>query len=192
MRAHLRLVLAYAALLHVETREAEYLFLEEAELLRRELTHKELLRKARVARVLRVVLNVVHALYEELFRDAKRVAKLKRVDASLCFVHHDHNVVSRLIVHEQSAVAVVDGTTRRVFDFLEEGVGVGVLLVVVAKQLQREETHDVDNDNSRCHESDYVAPFLKVIIAHFLLLMLPITTNNVLYLQFLLCSIFYF
>ena len=170
VRTYRRLILAYAALLDIETREAEYLLLKVTELLRRKLTHEHLLREARVAWVLRVVLDVVHALYEILFRDAQSAAELKRVDASLRLVHHHHDIVRRLVVHEQTSVAVVDGSARRIFNLLEKGVRVGVLLVVVAQQLQRKEPHDVDNDNCRCHESDDVAPFLEIIIAHFLLL----------------------
>lgn len=122
VRTYRRLILAYAALLHVEAREAENLLMKVAELLRRKLTHEHLLREARVAWVLRVVFDVVHALYEILFRDAQSAAELKRVDASLRLVHHHHDVVRRLVVHEQTSVAVVDGSTRRIFNLLEKGV----------------------------------------------------------------------
>ena len=132
------LVLADAALLHVEAREAEHLLLEHAELLVGELAHEELLREARVAGILRTVLDVVHALYEEFLRDAQRLAELQRVEVPALFVHDDHDVVGGLVVDEELSVSVGDDASRGVFNLLQERVGVGILLVVVAEQLQRE------------------------------------------------------
>ena len=51
----------------------------------------------------------------------------------LGFVHHDHDVVGRLVVDHELAVTVVDGTARGVVNLLEKGVTVGVLLEVVAE-----------------------------------------------------------
>jgi len=73
------LVLSDAAFLNVETRETEYLFLENAELFIRELTHKHLFGKARIARILVAVLDIVHPFDEILLGNAQGIAKFHRV-----------------------------------------------------------------------------------------------------------------
>ena len=104
------LILSDAALLYVETREAEHLLAETAELLVRELAHEYLLRIARVAGILRVVLDVVHPLDEKLLGDAERLAELCRVNTSALLVHNHHDVVSGLVIYEELAVTVGDGS----------------------------------------------------------------------------------
>ena len=116
------LVLADAALLHVKSREAEHLLLEHTELLVGELAHEELLREPRIARILRAVLDVVHALDEEFLGDAQCFAELQRVEASALLVHDDHDVVSGLVVDEKLSIAVGDDASRGIFDFLQESV----------------------------------------------------------------------
>ena len=126
------LILAYAAVLDIESRKPEHLLLKVAELLVAELTHEELLRKARVTWVFRIVLDVVHALYEEFLGNAKRIAELGCVDTSFGFVHYNHNVVCGLVVHQQLTVAIIYCSTRRKLNLFKERVGVSVLLIVVA------------------------------------------------------------
>ena len=162
------LILAYAALLHIETGESEHLLLKVAELLIAELAHKELLRESRVAGILGIVLYVVHALDEVFLGDAERLAEFGSVDTALCLVHHHHDVVGRLVVYEQLAVAVVYGTARRKLHLLEEGVGVGVLLVVVAHELEGEQTNYVHRDNCHGYTSNYKATVFECIPAHLL------------------------
>ena len=73
------LVLSDAAFLNVETRKTEYLFLENAELFVRELTHKHLFGKARIARIFVAVLDIVHPFDEIFLGNAQGIAKFHRV-----------------------------------------------------------------------------------------------------------------
>ena len=160
------LILADAAFLHVETREAEHLLLKHAELLVRQLTHEQLLRETRVARVLRAVLDVVHALDEKFLRDAQCLTEFHGVQSSALLVHDHHDVVGGLVVHQQFAVAVGDDAARRIFNLLQESIRVGILLVVVAHQLQREETDDVDRNDEHGHTTYHIAAVVEIKIFH--------------------------
>ena len=160
------LVLADAALLHIETGEAEHLLPEHTELLVRELRQEQLLSEPRVAGVLAAVLDIVHTTDEELLGDTQRLAELEGIDVTLLFVHHHHDVIGRLVVDQQIAVAIVDDTTRGIVYLLEESVTVGIALVVIAHQLQREEADDVYHDNDDCHASDDEAPVLQIEVFH--------------------------
>ncbi len=73
------LVLSDASFLNVETRETEYLFLENAELFIRKLTHKHLFGKARIAWIFVAVLDIVHAFDEIFLGNAQGIAKFHRV-----------------------------------------------------------------------------------------------------------------
>ena len=110
-----------------------------------------MLGKTRVARVLVPVLDVVHALDKKLLGDAQGVTELKGVQVAFLFVHNNHDVVSRLIVNQQLAVAVIDDATRRVLHFLEKSVTIGIALVVIAQQLKRKEPHDVHQYHRNGH-----------------------------------------
>ena len=153
MSCYTRLILAYATVLNIESGETEHLLLKYGEVLVAELTHKHLLREARIARILRVILNVVHTFYEELLCYAERLAEFGCVDTSLCLVHNNHNVVGRLIVHHKSTIAVVYGTTRRKLHFLQESVGVGIFLIVIAHELQGEEAYYIYCNDSYSHST---------------------------------------
>ena len=65
----------------------------------------------------------------------------------LCLVHHHHDIVGRLVIHQQLTVAIVDTTTRRILYLLEESIGVGTLLIVVTGYLERKEADDIDHHN---------------------------------------------
>ena len=60
------------------------------------------------------------------------MTELGCVDTPFGFVHHNHNVVGGLIVHQQLTVAIVYCSTRRKLHLFKECVGVSVLLIVVA------------------------------------------------------------
>ena len=93
-------ILSKGAVLHIETRETEHLFLEDTEVLFRQLTHKELLGKAGIARVLVTVLDILHALDKILLGDSQCVTELHGVDTILLFVHHHHQVVGILVIYQ--------------------------------------------------------------------------------------------
>ena len=159
-------VLAHAALLHIEAWETEHLLLEDAEVLVGELTHEDLLGKARIAWVAVTVLDGGHATVELLARDAERLTELEGVETVLDLVHHHHDVVGGLVIHHQLAVPVEDGTTGGIFYLLEKSIGVGTLLVVVARNLEHEEADGVDYHDEDGYTRYDEAPIRETVIFH--------------------------
>ena len=137
-------VVANGAFFNGEAFEAEEFLAENGELLCGNLAHEEL---RRIARIADFRLDFVHALDIEIFRDANGLAKVERIDAALV-VHDDHDVVRRLIVDKEPPFAIENQSARGILDFFAESIGVGILLIVVAHQLEREETDEIDDDNS--------------------------------------------
>ena len=162
-------VAAHAAALHIEAGEAEGFFLEEAEILVGELRHEHLLGVGRVAGILALVAHGGDAGVELLAADVQRLAELQRVEVAAGLVLDDHDVIAGLVVDEQLAVAVGDDATRGKVDFLQEGIGVGVFLVVVAHELQREEADDVDHhDEQRYAGHHKLSVFQSELLLHIL------------------------
>ena len=127
-------VLAYAAFLDVEAREAEYLLLESAALLCRQLTHKELLCIAAVSRIPAQVFYLFHASLIPFAVDAQTLAEVKGVHTHL-LGHDYHQVIGRLVVYQQFAIAVGDDSSRRILYASEESIRVGVSLEVLTQHL---------------------------------------------------------
>ena len=155
-----------ATLLDIEAREAEHLLLEHTEVLVAQLGHEELLGITRITGILGSVLDVVHTLDEKLLGDAQGIAEVHRVETVLLLVHHHHQVVRRLVIYHQLAISVVDSATRRVLYLLEEGITVGIFLIVVAHNLERKETYHIDDDNSYRHTTYHKPTLIKIIIYH--------------------------
>ena len=63
-------------------------------------------------------------------------------------------------------MTVKDGTTGRIFYLLEEGIGVGTLFIVIARNLEREQADDVDNHDQDSHTTDHIMPIFKIGILH--------------------------
>lgn len=61
---------------------------------------------------------------------------------------------------------VADRATRRILYFLEKGITVGVLLIVVAEQLEREKADEIDCNNEYSHPTDNQSPFVEFEIYH--------------------------
>ena len=133
------------------------------------------MREARVSRILGIVLDIVHALYEKLLGNAETLAEFGGVESSALFVHHHHDVVSGLVVHEELALTVGYYAARGIFYFFEEGVTVGIFLVVVAHELQHEQANDIDNDDGNGHATDDIPAFFEIEVAHFRFLRFSIT-----------------
>ena len=72
-------------------------------------------------------------------------------------------------------MAVVYGATRRKLHLHQESVGVGVLLIVVAHQLQCEEAYDVHRDDGNSHSTQHIAALFEIKVAHLLFLTFSIT-----------------
>jgi len=71
-----------------------------------------------------------------------------------------------LVINKQTPVPIHDGATRRVLNLFEKSVTVGVFLVVVAEQLQREKADKVDRYNEYSHPTDNQSPFVEFEIFH--------------------------
>ena len=138
------------------------------------MAHEQLLCEARIAGVLAPVFNVVHALDKKLFSDAQRLAEVEGIEASALLVHHHHNVVGGLVIHQQFAVTVGNGATRRILYLFQKRVTVGVLLIVVAHQLERKQAHQINEDDDNSHTANDVTSVLKVVILHLLKILLSI------------------
>ena len=72
-----------------------------------------------------------------------------------------------LVVDKQFVVAVANHATRGELHFLEKGVTVGVLLVVIAKNLQREQTNQIDDYDHDSHPADNILPVFKIVVLAF-------------------------
>ena len=66
-------ILADGAFLHIETRKAEHLLIEDTVILIVDLAHEELLGETRISRILVAVLDLIHALDEILLGNAQRL-----------------------------------------------------------------------------------------------------------------------
>lgn len=165
MGGHVVGILPGGAALDVEAGEAEKFLLEHGKLLGRQLAQEHLFGVAGIAGIDCPVLDVGHTLDEELLGDAQRPAEVQRVQP-VDFTHHDHHVVGRLVVDHQASFTVIDGSAGRKLYFVEKSVAVGVLLIVVAHNLQREQTQDIAQDNRHGHTGYHKFAFLQIIVAH--------------------------
>ena len=138
MGSHVVIVLSDRSFLDVEAGKAEHLLLENAKVLIRQLTHEQLLCIAGVAGITVAVLHSSHPLVELVATDAQCLTEIQCVKPVPHLIHHNHNVIRRLIEHHQFAVTVGDITTRGIFYLLQESVRVGTLLVVITRDLKRE------------------------------------------------------
>ena len=163
------LILSDGTTLDVETGETEHLLLEDGEVLVRQLTHEYLLCETRIAGVLVAVLNGFHPTVKLLATDVQRLTEVERVEVVFGFVHHHHDVVGRLIVHQQLAVTVSDDSARGVFYLFQKRIRVGTLLVVVAGYLQLKQTDDVYHHDEYGHSANDIVPVFRPVILHLLL-----------------------
>ena len=83
--------------------------------------------------------------------DIQRLAKIKGIKTILRLVHYHHDVISRLVIHQQLTITVVDAATRRILYLFQESVRVGTFLVVVTGNLKCKQTDDIDDHNDQRH-----------------------------------------
>ena len=124
-------IAAYDAAFNVKAFELEKFLFNLREFLCRYLAKEQLLGVARIAGVFNAVFYFEHTFYVELLGYAECAAEVERVD-SVLLVHYDVEVVGRFVVNEQFPVAVGNKPARRVLDFFQESVRVGVLFIVIA------------------------------------------------------------
>ena len=126
------LILSNASLLNIEAWKAIHLLLKHTELFVAQLTHEELLRKTRITGVFVSILNLDHARFKKVFGNAQGFTKLEGINPVFLLIHHHHDVVSRLVVHHEFAMAIGNDATRGIIYLFEEGVTVGILLIIIA------------------------------------------------------------
>ena len=127
------------------------------------MVHEELLRVAAIAWIAVCVLDFLHASVENGTSDAQTLAKVEGVEP-LHFRDDHHDVVGRLVIDQQFARTVADGSSCRILYALQESVGVGIALEVVAHQLQREEAQQVNNDNEDGNATQYILPIAVLAV----------------------------
>ncbi len=164
------LILTDRAALDIETWEAEHLLAEDGEVLFVELGHEGLLGVAGVARILVAVLYGIHTIDECLLGDTEGLTEVEGVDMVACLVHHNHDVIGRLIIDEEFALAVVDSTARGKLYLLLKSVGIGTFSKIVTHNLEYKESHDIDEHYSKCYSANDVFTIGIVEIFHFFLL----------------------
>lgn len=97
--------------------------------------------------------------------DAQGIAELQRVKMVFLLIHHHHQVVTVLVIDHQLAVTVGNDATRRKLHFLQEGIRVGILLIVVAKNLKRQQAEQINDHNSNGHSPNHIAPVFEFVVA---------------------------
>ena len=147
MRRNRKLILSHTAFLNIEAWETEHLLLKQAKVLIGKLAYEELLRKARITGVLVAVLHHCHTVIKLFLGNTQCLTELCRVNTVSGFIHHNHDVIRRLVKDHQFAITIVDISTRGIFDFLQEGVRVCTFLIVVTCHLQHEEPDSIDHHN---------------------------------------------
>ena len=76
-------------------------------------------------------------------------------------------------------MAVTHHTTCRELDLLQESITICVFLIVVAQDLECEQTDQVDDYNQYSHATNHILPFIQSVVAfHHLLLRFSITRIN--------------
>ena len=157
------LVLPDGALLYIETGEKEHLLLERTDFIGRKLVHEELLGVGAVARIAPPVLYLRHPPLILRWCYAQGPAYISRVYARL-FRHHHHDVIGRLVVDEQLAVAVHDGATGRKLHPLEKGIRVGILFEILAHELQEKQPCNIHKDDDGGNAANHILALLQLIV----------------------------
>lgn len=110
-----------------------------------------------------LVAHIAHSFVELFARKSYGLTEINGVEV-MYFQRYHHYVVSRLVVHDNLAVAVVDNASRRVNGLAKESVGVGVILIFIVGDLQTEQSHKVYDGNDYDKAADYVFAFFKIIV----------------------------
>ena len=162
-------VFAECLFLNEESGEAVELLLKAAIVLERQMADKHLLGKRGVAGVAPSVAHLLKLLAKLWKRDLQRAAQVERVEV-VYLLGDDHDVVCRLVEHDETPLAVVDHTARGIDGLAQKGIGVGVFLECLVSHLQVEQTHNVKHRNDNYQSGDDKSAFLQFVLSHFLAL----------------------
>ena len=147
MRSKRICITTYAALLYGKAVETEKLFAKEGELAGWNLRHKDLGRITGIAGILLRIFYFFAALFVKLWRDSYGTTKVEGIYTVL-LIHRHHNIIGWLIVNKQFAIAGEYQTSRWKQDIFAKSIGVSILLIVVAKQLQGEQANQINKNDA--------------------------------------------
>lgn len=150
--------------LDIESGKLEQLFLEYAAVFCRQLGQEYLVGIGGVSRVEAPVLDVMEFLPEKFWCDFQGLAQIGRIQFGN-FLHDDCDVVGCLVVDQQFVIAVVDDSPAGILYPLEKGVAVGILLIVLAHDLQGEQAYKKNQYNDSDGACNDVFPLFKVVIS---------------------------
>ena len=86
---------------------------------------------------------------------------------SSLFIHHDHDVIGRLVVDKQLPVTVAYDAAAGKLYLLQERIRVGALAVVVAHHLQRKKSDDIDHHDDDSNAANDSFSIIEIIIFHY-------------------------
>ena len=128
-------ILADGALLDIEAGEEVQFLLQTAVILLAQVRDQFLGGISRVTGILAGILHLLPEGIEGLRGDIQGLAQGQGVEL-LHILGDEHEVVGGLVEYYQFAVAVVDDAACRIYGALQEGVGVGVDLIVILAHLK--------------------------------------------------------
>lgn len=110
-----------------------------------------------------LVAHIAHSFVELFAGESYGLTEIDGVEI-MYFPRNHHYVISRLIVHDNLAVAVVDNASRRINGFAQERVRVGVILVFVVGYLQAEQPDKINDGNDYYKAANHIFAFFKIIV----------------------------
>src|SRR5574344_465347 len=135
-------ITTYGAFTNIESMKPEEFFLKNTILLCTDLWKEKLLCVSRIARVFLSVLNKFHSFVKLCLRDADCVAEIKCIKM-IDFSHNNHNVVCWLVIDKKFSIAVINHTTGREYDIVEESIVVSTTLIFFTCQLKKSQPSNV-------------------------------------------------
>ena len=103
------------------------------------------MRITRVSGILIPVFDIVHAGDKLLLRNTEGIAELHRIESATLLVHDHHDIVGMLVIYQQLTRPIGDHATRGILYLLGKGITVGILLIVITKNLKGKQTNQVDD-----------------------------------------------
>ncbi|EEX72802.1 hypothetical protein GCWU000325_00320 [Alloprevotella tannerae ATCC 51259] len=82
----------------------------------------------------------------------------------MLLIHRHHNIIGWLIVNKQLAIAGKYQATRWKQDIFAKSIGVGILLIVVAKQLQCEQANQIYKNDANGYAANHKLPVTIIFV----------------------------
>ena len=132
-------VLANRTPLDIEATEFKQLLLKDATFFRRKLRHKQLISVSGISRIPATVFHVAHDFQELSTSNIQRLAQVECIQV-LYFFRDNRYIISRLVKNQQLTCTVIDSSARRILNFIQERIAIGVLLIIIGSNLQYKKT----------------------------------------------------